>query len=72
MSALGRKRTIKVASRAVFDELRDRLERIRLRQRDDGERVPVVADAELAAFGGPHARFMSVCRGTVRACECGR
>ncbi len=34
---------------AVLDQLRDRLERIALRQRDDRDRVPVIADAEVAA-----------------------
>ena len=34
---------------AVFDELGDRLQRIVLRERDDADRVPVIADLELAA-----------------------
>ena len=37
---------------AVFDELGDCLERVALRKRDDPDRVPVVADPELAAVGG--------------------
>ena len=40
---------------AVLDELRHRLQRIALRQRDDRDRVPVIADAQIAArgrFGG--------------------
>jgi hypothetical protein len=35
---------------AVLDELRDGLQGIALRERDDANRVPVVADAQLAAF----------------------
>jgi hypothetical protein len=35
---------------AVLDELGDRLERIALRQRDDPNRVPVIADPQLAAI----------------------
>ena len=33
----------------VLDELRDRLQRAVLREGDDGDGVPVVADAQLAA-----------------------
>jgi hypothetical protein len=36
---------------AVLDEFRYRFQRIALRQRDDRDRVPVVADAEIAAGG---------------------
>jgi len=36
---------------AVLDELGHRFQRIALRQRDDRNRVPVVADAEIAAGG---------------------
>src|SRR6185436_7612296 len=34
---------------AVFYELGHRLERIALRQGDDGDRIPVIADAQVAA-----------------------
>ena len=34
---------------AVFDQLGHRLERIALRQGDDGDRIPVIADAQIAA-----------------------
>ena len=34
---------------AVLDELGYRFQRIALRQRDDRDRIPVVADAEIAA-----------------------
>jgi hypothetical protein len=37
---------------AVLDELGDRLQGIALRERDDADRVPIVADFELAAVGG--------------------
>jgi hypothetical protein len=33
---------------AVFDELGDGLERVALREGDDGDGIPVIADAELA------------------------
>ncbi len=35
---------------AVFDEFRNGFKRVRLRQRDDGDRVPVVADTQLAGL----------------------
>jgi hypothetical protein len=38
---------------AVLDELGDRLERVRLRQGDDADGVPVIADAQLAALVAP-------------------
>ena len=37
---------------AVLNELGNSLERIALRERDDPDRVPVIADFELAAVGG--------------------
>ena len=39
----------------VFHQFRDRFQRVRLRKRDDGDRVPVVADTQpptLARLGG--------------------
>jgi len=50
---------------AVFDELRDRLERAALGERDDGDRVPVVTDLELAArLAGLFQRAASVHSGS--------
>src|SRR2546429_8821766 len=43
---------LRVRVDAVLDELGDRLQRVPLRERDDTDRVPVIADPELAAIGG--------------------
>ena len=43
---------------AVLDQLGDRLERIALRQRNDGDRVPVVADPEPAARSRLFSRLL--------------
>ena len=45
----------------VLDELRHRLQRVVLRQRDDGDGVPVVANAQLAAG---FRLSLLVCHGT--------
>jgi hypothetical protein len=34
---------------AVLDEFRNRLQGIALRERDDADRIPIIADAQLAA-----------------------
>ncbi len=44
---------------AVFDEFRNGFERVRLRQRDDGDRVPVVADTQLAGLAFFLSLFVS-------------
>src|SRR5213079_2188132 len=43
---------LRVRVDAVLDELGDRLQWVPLRERDDTDRVPVIADPELAAIGG--------------------
>src|SRR6266513_2235096 len=43
---------LRVRVDAVLDELGDRLQRVPRRERDDTDRVPVIADPELAAIGG--------------------
>src|SRR2546423_15662533 len=43
---------LRVRVDAVLDELGDRLQRVPLRERDDTDRVPVIAGPELAAIGG--------------------
>src|SRR2546430_3984327 len=43
---------LRVRVDAVLDELGDRLQRVPLRECDDTDRVPVIADPELAAIGG--------------------
>ena len=44
----------------VLDELGDRLQRVLLRQGDDGDRIPVVADAELSGRADLRARSLAV------------
>ena len=41
----------------ILDQLGDGLQRIRLRQRNDRDRIPVVADAEFAPLIGAIARL---------------
>ena len=41
----------------ILDQLRDRLQRTRLRQGNDRDRIPVVADAEFAPLIGAIARL---------------
>jgi hypothetical protein len=40
---------LRVRIDAVFDEFRNRLQGIALRERDDPDRIPVIADAQLPA-----------------------
>ena len=40
----------------ILDQLSDGLQRIRLRQRDDRDRIPVIADAKFAPLTGAISR----------------